>query len=643
MKKTRVLTILVFGVLVCAAQSANAEPMGTAFTYQGQLYDASYPANGNYDFAFKLYDANNDGNKVGTDVNVADVNVIDGYFTVKLDFGSGVFDGNAHWLEIGIRQGVFNDPCGYTSLSPRQEVTPTPYALYAKSGTPGPQGPKGDKGDTGDTGPVGPPGPQGEQGSQGPQGETGPQGEQGSQGPQGETGPQGEQGPEGPQGPPGDSHWQISDSNTYYNNGNVGIGTNNPQSTLHVAGVVTAEKFIGFGALVWQEVTGTSQQAIPNTGYIANNAAQVTITLPPSPEIGDIVRVSYGGVGNLKVAQNEGQYIIAGNIVGMGTGIGGFVWTPRGESGWYWRAVASSADGRKLVAVAYSGRIYTSTDSGVSWTARGSSRAWVAVASSADGSKLVAVVGSPASGQIYTSVDSGVNWTSRESSRYWSGVASSADGSKLVAVVHGGQIYTSTDSGVSWTPRESSRYWYGVASSADGSKLVAVGYNSQIYTSTDYGVSWTARESSRNWGAVASSADGSKLVAASSLIYTSTDSGVSWTARASSNNWNGIASSADGSKLVAAANSRAIYTSSDYGVSWAPRESNREWYGVASSADGSKMVAVASGGNIYTSIATTTPGTSGYLVGEQGAAIELQYAGNGKWILLSHEDPISTY
>ena len=45
------------------------------------------------------------------------------------------------------------------------------------------------------------------------------------------------------------------------------------------------------------------------------------------------------------------------------------------------------------------GRIYTSTDSGVSWTARDSARSWTAVASSSDGTKLVA---GASNGQIYT-------------------------------------------------------------------------------------------------------------------------------------------------------------------------------------------------------------------------------------------------
>lgn len=138
----QMLTILFLagGLMLVAGQLAMAGPVGTAFTYQGQLYDTSYPANGKYDFAFKLYDASTEGNKVGTDVNVPEVNVVDGYFPVEIDFGSGVFDGNARWLEIGVRPGDSDDPNVYTVLSPRQEIKPAPYALYAKSGTAGPQG-----------------------------------------------------------------------------------------------------------------------------------------------------------------------------------------------------------------------------------------------------------------------------------------------------------------------------------------------------------------------------------------------------------------------------------------------------------------------------------------------------------------------
>ena len=280
----------------------------------------------------------------------------------------------------------------------------------------------------------------------------------------------------------------------------------------------------------------------------------------------------------------------------------GKTWTPQ-EQNRNWFAVASSADGTKLVAAIWStGKIYTSTDSGVTWTPREENRDWLGVASSADGRKLVAVGNQT---KIYTSTDSGVSWTPRETYRGWRSVASSADGTKLVAVVWlGGQIYTSTDSGETWTPRGERRNWHGVASSADGTKLVAVVYGGgHIYTSSDSGVTWTQREQNRWWLGVASSADGSKLVASvhGGQIYTSTDSGVTWTPREQVRAWYNVASSADGSKLVAVAMKGQIYTSTDSGVTWTPREQNRVWQGVTSSADGSKLVAVDFGGKIYTS------------------------------------------
>ena len=125
--------LFALGVIFSLAKVCKAAPLGTAFTYQGHLYDTNSIANGLYDFQFKLFDDPNVviGQQIGSDVNQPDVDVIDGYFTVELDFGSGVFDGNDRWLEIGVRPGDQNDPNVYTPLSPLQEITPTPYAFSA--------------------------------------------------------------------------------------------------------------------------------------------------------------------------------------------------------------------------------------------------------------------------------------------------------------------------------------------------------------------------------------------------------------------------------------------------------------------------------------------------------------------------------
>ncbi|MHC4621385.1 MAG: tail fiber domain-containing protein [Planctomycetota bacterium] len=134
-RKILVLWFLALGLTVWAPKVSEAAPMGTAFTYQGRLIDANSAADGLYDFEFKLYDSPADGNQFGSTIGINDLDVIDGQFALELDFDSdpNIFNGDARWLEIGVRPGAESDPCEYTTLAPRQEVTPTPYAIYAQS------------------------------------------------------------------------------------------------------------------------------------------------------------------------------------------------------------------------------------------------------------------------------------------------------------------------------------------------------------------------------------------------------------------------------------------------------------------------------------------------------------------------------
>jgi hypothetical protein len=129
--KMSAILVLTLGLMVCFAQFSQAAPMGTAFTYQGRLLDANSPAEGIYDAIFVLYDLPEGPNELGV-TEIQNFEAFDGYFTVELDFGSNAFDGSERWLEVYIRPGDFNDPCGHTILWPRQKITPTPYALYAK-------------------------------------------------------------------------------------------------------------------------------------------------------------------------------------------------------------------------------------------------------------------------------------------------------------------------------------------------------------------------------------------------------------------------------------------------------------------------------------------------------------------------------
>jgi len=111
-----------------AAGPLQAQPVGTAFTYQGLLTDAGNPADGAYDLQLALFDAASGGAQVGPTLTRDDVAVASGLFTVSLDFG-GVFAGNKRWLEIRVRPGASTG--AYTTLGGRQELTPGPNAVFA--------------------------------------------------------------------------------------------------------------------------------------------------------------------------------------------------------------------------------------------------------------------------------------------------------------------------------------------------------------------------------------------------------------------------------------------------------------------------------------------------------------------------------
>ena len=72
------------------------------------------------------------------------------------------------------------------------------------------------------------------------------------------------------------------------------------------------------------EVTGTAQAMANNNGYITNNVALVTTTLPAVSSIGDLVWVVGKGVGGWRIAQNAGQSIHFGNQ-DTTIGIGGYL------------------------------------------------------------------------------------------------------------------------------------------------------------------------------------------------------------------------------------------------------------------------------------------------------------------------------
>ena len=297
-------------------------------------------------------------------------------------------------------------------------------------------------------------------------------------------------------------------------------------------------------------------------------------------------------------------------------------WAPTSTPSEYWEAVASSADGSKLIAGSQ-GYIYAiSTNSGSTWITNTEPQigsyngSWHSVAISADGTRYAGVNYTG----IWISTNSGLTWLSNSvpDASFLDTVTFSADGNQLVTAVGlfdseniSGPIYISTNWGVTMTPTTApTNNWASVASSADGTKLIAAGgsYSQEIgfiYTSTNSGLSWTLTGAPTNqlWASVACSADRCKLVAAAwaaifpaftyGNVFTSTNFGMTWVSNSSvpAAEWLSVSSSADGIRPVAVAAANAagwglIYTSTNSGSTWALNNVpyDGSWTSVASSA-----------------------------------------------------------
>jgi hypothetical protein len=492
----------------------------TGFTYQGRLSDNGAPANGIYDLRFTIYDSDNGGAAVTSSITNRALDVSNGLFIVTLDFGAGIFDGSARWLDIGART---NGALDFTALNPRQMLTPTPTAIFATtaataltiSGTiPN----------------------------------------------------------ESLSGAYGGAVTFNNSANSFSGNG---AGLVNVAGTLPAqivpGSMVQAQPNISYVLTNSQPVTVTLPAA-PNLGDVvrvagvgscgwtlAQNSGQsvlgYNLVNPLTPW--SFVAGPAVGQGQAIASSADGTHLIAGYA--------GFL-EISSDSGATWSAppnqptgtgfqFALSTDGHHEAAAALGRYIYVSSDFGTNWIAETNSAvtSYDGIAMSADGSRLVAIA---SGGGIHASANFGTNWTLTSApTNAWVGVASSADGSRLVAAAYLGGIYYSTNFGANWhlSAAPASNYWVALTSSADGTRVVAVETSSNAWFSTDAGQHWQSSPiTSASFSAVACSADGLRVAAsASGLIQFSTDGGLNWLpSHAPALSWRGVAASGNGNFFV---------------------------------------------------------------------------------------------
>ncbi|HKW29350.1 MAG TPA: hypothetical protein VJT54_08450 [Verrucomicrobiae bacterium] len=124
------ITMALFALLTLIDQPSTLDAQGTAFTYQGRLNTTNGPANGSYDLTFTAYGVSSGGSAVAGPVTNSTIVVSNGLFTTTIDFGAGVFNGATYWLELGVRT---NGSGTFATLAPRQQVAPTPYAIFSEN------------------------------------------------------------------------------------------------------------------------------------------------------------------------------------------------------------------------------------------------------------------------------------------------------------------------------------------------------------------------------------------------------------------------------------------------------------------------------------------------------------------------------
>ena len=624
---------LKFAVLLLLAASLRVAAQGTAFTYQGQLTAGGSPVTGTFDFQFSAYDNATNGSQVGLLVTNAPVGVTNGLFTTIIDFNNGIFTGPDRWLNIGVRTNGASGTA-YTYLLPRQKLSAVPYAIFAG-------------------------------------------GASNLLGGLQATQLQGTVSAAQISGTYTGAVYFSSVSNTFaggFNGSFVGNGgglTNLNGSLISTGTVADARlttnvallnanqtysgantmsnwnnsftgSFYGNGLVGWNTVAGTTLAATIDHGYVLTNAQLVSVTLPAA-SLGDIIRLAGPGAGGWQIPLTGTSQTVLGGFYTYNN----VNWNQSSAVSANWEAIASSADGSRLVAAVLNGAVYTSQDYGSTWAVASTltSAQWRTVASSADGTHLVAAV---YGGGIYTNYGNTWGISSGTSPNNWSSLASSADGSKLIASIYGGGVYISTNYGGTWNQTLGTTNWQCVASSADGNKLVAGVNGGLIYYSTTGGTNWAASSAaSAAWYSLASSADGSRVAAAifKGGLYQSLNYGAAWTQLTNApTNSITVACSADGSKLVDAAAPGKVYLSSNLGNTWLAQAGapSTNWFAATMSSDGSHIALAANGtaplGAIFSSQSTPQITSATYtngVYGSQGSAVELQCIGTGKFMPVS--------
>ena len=137
--KRKLCTIACTAAMCSVPAVGLARPVGGEFTYKGQLKLRGVPVTDTCDFLFTLWNDETGtlgGDQIGAPMifdgfqGNPPIDVENGLFTALLDFGATAFTDDPRWLEIAV-----TCPTGVgtlVTLSPRERVTPVPFAIHTR-------------------------------------------------------------------------------------------------------------------------------------------------------------------------------------------------------------------------------------------------------------------------------------------------------------------------------------------------------------------------------------------------------------------------------------------------------------------------------------------------------------------------------
>jgi photosystem II stability/assembly factor-like uncharacterized protein len=287
-------------------------------------------------------------------------------------------------------------------------------------------------------------------------------------------------------------------------------------------------------------------------------------------------------------------------------------------------SIASASAGSRLYAVS-GNSVHISTDTGTTWSTTSLPYPSMSIVTSANG---MTVAAAGAYGRLYLSTDGGVSWNLKypydgyssfeymTMSQNGSSIFTSDGYDAIFPSTNNGRVYKFTsDSGTTWQniQRASIESAYAVAMKSDASTLYVAHYNGQIWKSNNNGSTWNVLSGagSRYWKGFAVSGNGSYILGAAhnDFVYLSSDGGTNWNKLSTpiSSYWQTASMTSDGRVMAVASANGDIYASVDYGLTWSEitgiGTGSNYWYSSAISSDGKYLFlgkySYGSGDSIY--------------------------------------------